>query len=167
MDKTRIKRFKITLPDGEVRSLEFQPLVFEDTVEQKFCYLNCPYGIDVCNNLRDPRDPSNENRRFMDFCNSLGSEETNENHENREDFNYCPCKGTIERNLGDVPELNIKETILKEDKMFRLSEVIDKCCQDCPAYTPEHTNCSGDFAMCLLSDLIKTEDHESENSGEQ
>ena len=59
--------------------------------DRYICKQICPYGLNVCLNLPDPRYGLKDNYRFSDFCGEV---------EIANDLNLVPVPGSLERYYG-------------------------------------------------------------------
>lgn len=149
MSNNKLKRVKVDTPKGS-RALVFRPVTNIPT-GGLICDSECPY-CEICDKLPDPRNPKDDNFRFIDFCGDIGMEYSNSNKDEGGDL--VPIEGTIENNLLDIFD-NYQE-ILKSNPMVKLSDVIDKLCQNwCDRYNEKHSNCKSDYKLCIIRELFK------------
>lgn len=112
----------------------------------------CPYGIELCRYLIDPRYPTIINRRFSDFCGTGNTELANFG-------DYVPVKGTLEDNLNDIEDFY--KTLIRANPTVKLTDVIDKVCDGgCDMYKPDHSECTYSNNFCILRNLFKNNGRE-------
>lgn len=146
MAKKKLKVVTVMTPKGE-RTLEYRPVT--KAIEGIICDTECPYGK-ICGKIRDPRDPDNPKLRFTNFCGDLGEDAEDEENDMSE---YVPVEGTIEKGLYDFPD--IFQTLIKDDPVVKISDIIEKFCKDwCDSYNEEHTNCNSKNKLCMLHNLF-------------
>lgn len=154
---TKKVRVKIVTPVG-IRYLTFIPKpINESSINESLCNI-CSYGTSICDNLSCPIDPNDENIRFSDFCTGLGSGEilkSDGTEETMDLSNYYPEEGTIEKELGDIIDIN--GCSIKFGRQVKITEVIDCICPGgCDLYNKEHSQCTSSNHICILRDLLKT-----------
>lgn len=145
MDK--LKRVKVSTPDG-VKYVMFRP-VTELPTDRLICDDYCPYEK-ICGKLPDPRDPGNKELCFTDFCNTLGEGDD----EDEKLVGMVPVEGELENLFKDNPNF-LKELIEKENPVYKLSSIIDKCCPGmCEYYSSNYEYCTLKNKMCILRGLL-------------
>ena len=143
-DKNKFSKIKVETPKG-VRYITYKP-VPGVKADELVCETRCPYGK-ICDKLRDPRHPEDKNLCFMDFCGEFGSESPKGLSE------MIPKEGSLEEVFSDFED--IFQTLIKENPMVRLSDIIEKVCSGwCDDHNEEHTNCVASNKSCLLHDLF-------------
>lgn len=152
-------RVKIETKNGGTRFLTYKPVPVSEATTL-ICETDCPYK-DVCDKIRDPRNPENEDLRFLDFCSDLGMTEEDRAKGNTKGADYVPVEGTIETELGDLQD--IFQDIIKSDPVVKTSDVIDSICPGwCDDYCPDHKNCSAKNNTCILKNLFMKRDGRGE-----
>lgn len=153
----KLKRVKVSTPDGD-KYIMFRPVI-ELPSDKLICVSDCPYG-EICGKLPDPRDPQNKELCFADFCNSLGEGEG----EDEELVGFVPVDGELEKVFlfdKDILKVMIKD----ENPMYRLSDIINKCCPGvCDLYSPDYEHCTIKNKMCLLRGLFIKESFKGNNN---
>lgn len=155
MSIRKFKKVEINTTKGK-RYLVFRPV--SKNLEDLACDSICPIGASKCMRLKDPTDPTNPERCFMDFCGGLGAGGSEVDEETRELKYYIPEKGTVEENLHDVD--NFFEVLIKDNGYIRVHDLIDKACQDCPMYDKDHSQCSPENSLCLLQEVLKSANYD-------
>ena len=94
------KRKKLSFEFTEIevrRKNKRGKMVFEfmEVDEFNICKHSCPYGLNVCLNIPDPRYGLKDNYRFSDFCSEMGIDKN---------LNIVPTSGSLERYYGRVIE---------------------------------------------------------------
>ncbi len=151
MSLLKIKRISVLTPKGE-RILSFMPIDEHLLNEQEYtpCDKQCPYGPELCDKIKDPRDPTNPKKCFGDWCANLGNNEGDQ----PEYANCVPIEGTIEENLGDIQDIH--QTLIEKDPLVKLTNVIDNVCDGyCDMYEQTHSQCNSNNKLCILRKLFK------------
>jgi hypothetical protein len=134
--------------DETKRSFLFVPASSDDS-NDPICKTQCPYGIDRCSKMPDPRDPENPEKCFQDFCFDLS-----EDGEQYSD--YLPAKGTIENGMRDV---NLFKPVIERGSLVDIREVIHTVCKEtCDRYCKDLSGCTSDNPFCLLHDILASRD---------
>lgn len=158
----KLKHVIIDTPKGK-RSLTFAPITLDENTKSNIvgvaCDKICPYGIKVCECLKDPMNPDDENRNFIDFCSNVGQffvkDDDKDDTDTLENLteNYMPAEGTLEENLYDID--NFFEKAIKEKNLVKIGDVIDSVCPDaCIFYNKEHSACTSTNEICMLHNLL-------------
>lgn len=155
------KLITVKTPFGDRRILYTQN--GDSTEKNVLVCRECSYNK-VCKFIRDPRDPENKEKTFIDFCSSI-QEDDMENLPPEEDSisTYFPERGAIEDALGkDFPD--ILKTVIDENPRVYVEDVIEEVCKGwCDDYTPERTNCNCNNMSCILRSLfLKTKSNTNE-----
>lgn len=150
----KLRKVLVKTPKGD-RWFTMRPVTDELDDGEIYCDTVCPYGGEICTRLPDPRNPSNPEVRFTDFCNSLG--DSDEEHGVEEDIELkktVPLDGEIERVFPDFPD--IIKIVNEENPLVRLGDVIDSVCEGgCEYYCPDHSKCNSSNSLCVLKELLK------------
>lgn len=144
MDK--LKRIKVMTPKGE-KFIVYRP-IDEIPTDGIICDVKCPYG-EICGKLPDPRNPEDKDLCFIDFCNTLGEDEGDD----EKISTMVPNDGEMENLFKD--EKDILQFIIESNPVYKLSDIIDSCCPNiCEYYNPDHTDCNIENKMCLIRGLF-------------
>jgi hypothetical protein len=121
----------------------------ESNNNEPVCKTQCPYGVDRCSRMPDPRDPENSDRCFQDYCFDLSEES--------DSFaDYIPVKGTIEEGMRDV---NLFKPIIDRGSLVDIREVIHTMCKDvCDRYKEDLGGCTPNNQFCILHDILAKRD---------
>ena len=156
----KIIKVPITLENGDKRTLLFQVIPdidLDDGGSVFSCDKVCPYGLAVCQNLKNPLKLDDPLESFLEFCSNLPVAEEGVGDDRL--VNFMPVEGTIEENLYDVD--NVYQDLIKKNHLVGINEVIDSVCKDtCMMYTEQHDKCSPRNSMCFLQDLLKNKNYD-------
>ena len=128
------------------RTFLFVPANLDDSSSNEpLCKTQCPYGIDRCSLIPDPRDSQDPDKCFQDFCFELSDE--------GEQFSsYVPKKGTIEEGMRDVNQF---KHIIEKGSLVDIREVIHTMCNGlCDRYQKNLEGCTSDNQTCILHDIL-------------
>lgn len=140
----RLIRVKVLTPKGE-RTLTYEPTSGDTIV----CLRGCVYK-DVCDKIRDPRNPEDPDGAFTDFCSECANDLDEETQ--RVLANCIPKPGTIEENLYD---LDIVQELIEKNPLVSVNKVIDSVCSGwCDSYNEKKSNCNARNGMCILRSIF-------------
>ena len=143
MDKKK-KLFSLPGKNGNV-DVVFLPV--ELSGQKTVCEQHCVYR-DICDKLKDPRDPDNDKSNFMEFCNSIPLEEKDGGIV----CQYVPAPGSIENIQGAE---DLFQQLIKANPIIKVNEFIDTVCPTwCDSYNEFHSNCTSCNEMCILKNLF-------------
>lgn len=146
------KTFKVvdsSTGEEKKRQFLFVPAVPDDSNSEPVCKTQCPYGIDKCSRMPDPRDPENPEKCFQDYCFDLSEEGDNF-------ADYIPVRGTIEEGMRDV---NMFKPIIERGSLVDIREVIHTLCPGmCDRYCKDLRGCTSDVQDCMLHDILVKRD---------
>lgn len=127
------------------RSFLFVPANPDNESNEPLCKTQCPYGIDRCSLIPDPRASQDPDKCFQDFCFELSDE--------GEQFSsYVPKKGTIEEGMRDVNQF---KPIIEKGSLVDIREVIHTMCNGlCDRYQQDLGGCNSDNQSCILHDIL-------------
>lgn len=160
MGKNRL--VTVETPKGKKR------ILYTKTEDSGLVCNDCPYNR-VCKLIKDPRNPEDPEKTYVDFCAGLELKDfTPEPEESSEDSitMYHPVKGAIEDGLGkDYPD--IIKTVIDSDPRVYVSDIIEEVCKGwCDEYTPERTHCNCNNMSCILRSLFLSVKKETEKPNE-
>lgn len=144
----RLKSIDVETPMGP-RKINMVPIMIDPSnpIEETLCASKCPYG-NICEKLRDPRNPSDPNRTLQDWCVEISFNDENLDTVN-ELGSMVPAEGSIET-LYDTESDPFKQ-LMELNPMVNLNTFIDQVCSGfCSMYNKEHSNCNikNDFCIC-------------------
>lgn len=146
----KLIRVPVQTPNGE-KHVKFFQFTGEDTGGKRPCEEICPYA-EFCDKIPDPREPKNEERKFMDFCGELGSAEGDDKY-----IDVIPAEGAIEEELSDVIG-DVYQDMIKEKKLVKVDRVIKAVCSGwCEKFSEDFKNCTAENKSCILAQLFKNE----------
>lgn len=139
---------KIQTPRGE-RQLTFVQSPKAKAELEVCCEEVCPYG-NLCEKIRDPRNPEDPNSSLETLCCELGLGDGDD--ESLQQF--FPAPRTIEENLSDFPD--IFQQLTEKNPMVPVVDIINNVCSKfCDDYEPGCSNCTSKNLSCMLHDLFK------------
>lgn len=145
---------KIQTPKGE-RTLTFVQSPRAKAELEVCCEEVCPYG-NICEHIRDPRNPEDSNSNLETLCCELGLGDGDD--ETLQQF--FPAPGTLEENLADFPD--IFQQLTEKNPYVRVTDVIKNVCSKfCDYFEPDCKNCSSKNYSCILHDLFKAKNIET------
>ena len=131
------------------RQFLFIPASSDESNNEPVCKTQCPYGIDKCSKMPDPRDPENPDKCFQDYCFDLSEEGDNY-------ADYIPVRGTIEEGMRDV---NLFKPVIEKGSLVNIREVIHTMCNGvCDRYREDLGGCTSDNQFCILHDILAKRD---------
>lgn len=152
MLKARI--IKVQTPKGE-RQLTFIQSPRAKAELEVCCEEVCPYG-NICEKIRDPRNPSDPNSSLLTLCCELGLGDGDDESLQQ----LFPAPRTIEENLADFPD--IFQQLTEKNPYVPVKDVIDSVCSKfCDYYEPNCSNCTSKNLSCILHDLFKAKNIET------
>ena len=144
----KAKQIKIQTPRGE-RTLTFVQSPRAIAELEVCCEEVCPYG-NLCEHIRDPRNPEDQNSSLETLCCELGLGEGDD--ENLQQF--FPAPRTIEENLSDFPD--IFQQLTEKNPMVPVVDIIKNVCSKfCDEFEPGCSNCNSTNLSCMLHDLFR------------
>ena len=150
----KAREITIQTPKGE-RKLTFVQSPKAKAELEVCCEDVCPYG-NLCDKIRDPRNPEDLNSSLETLCCELGLGDGDD--ESLQQF--FPAPRTIEENLADFPD--IFQQLTEKNPMVSLVDVITNVCSKfCDDFEPGCTNCSSKNLSCMLHDLFKAKNIET------
>lgn len=150
----KARQIRIQTPRGE-RTLTFVQSPKAKAELEVPCEDICPYG-NLCEHIRDPRNPEDPNSSLETLCCELGLEDGAD--ETLQQF--FPAARTIEENLSDFPD--IFQQVVNKDPLVSVKEVIQNVCSKfCDDFEPGCTNCNSKNLGCMLHDLFKAKNIEA------
>lgn len=146
----KCRTLTVTDKQGNVREFIFKPVDQNDCGENELiCEKLCPYGINRCVTMPDPRDPENPRRHFQDYCYSLGDDS--------ELMGYVPQDTAIEK--GFENDVDIFRNLINSGHLVDLRDVIHCVCEDtCDLYKKDLSGCTSRNKSCLLYMLLNKVD---------
>ena len=141
---------------------------------QDSCYKNCGIKENVLNGYTEPDfniacyDNECTYDQYYVVCNNE-DDECNGYHaegegEDEELVGFVPVDGELEKVFlfdKDILKVMIKD----ENPMYRLSDIINKCCPGvCDLYSPDYEHCTIKNKMCLLRGLFIKESFKGNNN---
>ena len=156
INENMLKAREITIqtPRGE-RKLTFVQSPKAKAELEVCCEEVCPYG-NLCEKIRDPRNPEDPNSSLETLCCELGLGDGDD--ESLQQF--FPAPGTIEKNLPDFPD--IFQQLTEKNPMVALKDVITNVCSKfCDEFEPGCSNCNSKNLSCMLHDLFKAKNIEA------
>lgn len=145
-----LKARKVTIqtPRGE-RVLTFVQSPKAKAELEVCCEEVCPYG-NLCEKIRDPRNPDDMNSSLETLCCELGLGDGDD--ETLQQF--FPAPGTLEENLFDFPD--IFQQLTEKNPYVPVVDVIKNVCSKfCEYFEPSCSNCNSKNLSCMLHDLFK------------
>ena len=150
----KARQITIQTPNGE-RKLTFVQSPKAKAELEICCEDVCPYG-NICEKIRDPRKPEDQNSSLLTLCCELGLGDGDD--ESLQQF--FPAPGTIEENLYDLPD--IFQQVTEKNPYVPVKEVISNVCSKfCEYYEPDCSNCNSKNLSCMLHDLFKARNIET------
>ena len=148
------RQIPVQTPKGEIKLTFVQSPKAKAELEV-CCEDVCPYG-NICEKIRDPRNPSDPNSSLETVCCELGLGDGDD--ESLQQF--FPAPGTIEENLSDFPD--IFQQITQKNPYIPVVDVIKNVCSKfCDYFEPGCSNCTSKNLSCMLHDLFKAKNIET------
>lgn len=148
----KLKSVKVSTPMGEKRVTMVPVLVDPNhPIEESLCAASCPYG-NICDKLRDPRDPENPDKTLQDWCVDCSFD--GENYDTVNEFGSShPAEGTIETLYSEDSD-SFKQ-LMKLNPIINLNTFIDNVCPGfCSFYNKDHSECSMKNEFCICKSLF-------------
>lgn len=150
----KARQIKIQTPRGE-RVLTFVQSPKAKAELEVCCEEVCPYG-NMCEHIRDPRNPEDPNSNLETLCCELGLGDGDDERLQQ----FFPAPGTIEENLSDFPD--IFQQITQKNPYVSVVDVIKNVCSKfCDYFEPGCSNCNSKNLSCILHDLFKANNIET------
>jgi len=150
----KARQVPIQTPKGE-RKLTFVQSPKAKAESEVICEDVCPYG-NLCEKIRDPRNPEDPNSSLETLCCELGLNDGDD--ETLQQF--FPAPRTLEENLPDFPDL-FQQVIEKNPVIPVVDFIKNVCSKFCDEFEPGCSNCTSKNLGCMLHDLFKAKNIEA------
>lgn len=158
MAENKKNRVSIVDIDGTKYRFKFHAITGLEPVDL-ICEKHCPLD-GICDKLRDPRNMSDEEGSFMDFCLAAGQKGKSDDEIMNDETitNLAPDMGDVIKWVEGV-DSDIYQALIKDNPLVNLNQVIDNVCGPngyaCGFYNEEHSNCTSKNGLCILKSLFK------------
>lgn len=150
----KARQIKVNTPKGE-RSIVLVQSPKANAETEVICEDVCPYG-NICDKIRDPRNPEDPNSSLLTLCCELGLSDGDDEKLQQ----FFPAPRTIEENFYDFPD--IFQQLTEKNPMVQVKDIITNVCSKiCDDFTPDCSKCNSKNLSCLLHDLFKAKNIET------